>query len=83
MNDIERINALTTNARNTWFVLITALVFVGITLMSTKPTHAAKSRPRPNASPGPMAATMAVEIIGPMMSHIAPLVRATMANGSS
>ena len=34
MNDIERINALTTNARNTWFVLLAALVFVGITLMS-------------------------------------------------
>jgi uncharacterized protein YjbI with pentapeptide repeats len=34
MTDIERINALTTNARNTWFVLLAALVFVGITLMS-------------------------------------------------
>lgn len=34
LTDIERINALTTNARNTWFVLLAALVFVGLTLMS-------------------------------------------------
>ena len=32
----------------------------------TKPTQAAKSRPRSNASPLPTAATIAVEIIGPM-----------------
>ena len=33
---IERINALTVNARNTWFVLLGALVFVGITLMGVE-----------------------------------------------
>ncbi|MEM8975827.1 MAG: pentapeptide repeat-containing protein [Pseudomonadota bacterium] len=36
MTDIERINALTTNARNTWLVLLAALVFVGTTLMSVE-----------------------------------------------
>ncbi len=30
--DIARINALTTNARNTWFALLGVLVFVAITL---------------------------------------------------
>ncbi|MEL7097880.1 MAG: pentapeptide repeat-containing protein [Pseudomonadota bacterium] len=34
--EIARINALTTNARNTWFVLLSALVFVGITLMGVE-----------------------------------------------
>lgn len=32
-NQIDRINALTSNARNTWFVLLGALIFVGLTLM--------------------------------------------------
>lgn len=32
-SEIDRINALTTNARNTWLVLLATLVFVGITLM--------------------------------------------------
>lgn len=32
-DDIARINALTTNSRNTWFVLLGVLVFVGVTLM--------------------------------------------------
>ena len=36
MTDIERINALTTNARNTWFALLAALVFVGITLLGVE-----------------------------------------------
>jgi len=35
-DDIARINALTTNARTTWFVLLGVLVFVGITLMSVQ-----------------------------------------------
>lgn len=34
---IERINALTTNARNTWFALLGALIFVGVTLMQVEP----------------------------------------------
>ena len=34
---VTRINALTTNARNTWFALLAALVFVGVTLLSVKP----------------------------------------------
>ncbi|MGC1497374.1 MAG: pentapeptide repeat-containing protein [Sulfitobacter sp.] len=33
---IERINALTRNARNTWFALLGVLVFVGITLMGVE-----------------------------------------------
>lgn len=33
---IARINALTTNARNTWFALLGVLVFVGITLMGVE-----------------------------------------------
>ncbi len=33
---LDRINALTRNARNTWFGLLGALVFVGITLMSVE-----------------------------------------------
>ena len=33
---LERINALTRNARNTWFGLLGVLVFVGITLMSVE-----------------------------------------------
>lgn len=33
---LDRINALTANARNTWFVLLAALVFVGITLMGVE-----------------------------------------------
>ncbi len=35
-SDIDRINALTSNARNTWFVLLGALVFVGITLLDVE-----------------------------------------------
>lgn len=35
-DDIARINALTTNARNTWFALLGVLVFVGITLMGVE-----------------------------------------------
>ncbi|MBO9408589.1 pentapeptide repeat-containing protein [Shimia sp. R9_1] len=31
---VERINALTQNARSTWFALLSVLLFVGITLMS-------------------------------------------------
>lgn len=34
--EIARINALTNNARNTWFVLLGVLVFVGITLMGVE-----------------------------------------------
>ncbi len=34
---VARINALTTNARNTWFVLLAALIFVGVTLMQVTP----------------------------------------------
>ncbi len=34
---VTRINALTNNARNTWFALLAALVFVGVTLLSVKP----------------------------------------------
>ncbi|MEO0829023.1 MAG: pentapeptide repeat-containing protein, partial [Pseudomonadota bacterium] len=34
--DIARINALTSNARSTWFALLTVLVFVGITLMGVE-----------------------------------------------
>jgi uncharacterized protein YjbI with pentapeptide repeats len=33
---LDRINALTRNARQTWFALLAALVFVGITLMSVE-----------------------------------------------
>lgn len=33
---LERINALTRNARQTWFALLAALVFVGITLMGVE-----------------------------------------------
>lgn len=33
---LDRINALTRNARNTWFALLAALVFVTITLMSVE-----------------------------------------------
>ena len=33
---VARINALTTNARNTWFVLLGVLVFVSITLMGVQ-----------------------------------------------
>ena len=33
---IDRIDALTRNARNTWFTLLAALVFVGITLMGVE-----------------------------------------------
>ncbi|WP_299409534.1 pentapeptide repeat-containing protein [uncultured Roseobacter sp.] len=33
---LNRINALTSNARNTWFALLGALVFVGITLMGVE-----------------------------------------------
>lgn len=33
---VTRINALTTNARNTWFVLLGVLVFVSITLMGVE-----------------------------------------------
>jgi hypothetical protein len=33
---VERINALTRNARATWFTLLAALVFVGITLMGVE-----------------------------------------------
>ncbi|WP_198389276.1 pentapeptide repeat-containing protein [Roseovarius faecimaris] len=35
-DDIARINALTSNARNTWFALLGVLVFVGITLMGVE-----------------------------------------------
>ena len=31
-SEIDRINALTTNARNTWLVLLATLVFVGVIL---------------------------------------------------
>ena len=34
--EITRVNALTSNARNTWFALLGVLVFVGITLMGVK-----------------------------------------------
>lgn len=34
---LDRINALTQNARSTWFTLLAALVFVGITLMGVEP----------------------------------------------
>lgn len=34
--EIDRINALTANARNTWFALLGVLVFVGITLMGVE-----------------------------------------------
>ncbi|MEL6620363.1 MAG: pentapeptide repeat-containing protein [Pseudomonadota bacterium] len=34
---IARINALIQNARNTWFALLAALVFVGVTLLSVEP----------------------------------------------
>lgn len=33
---LDRINALTNNARSTWFALLAALVFVGITLMGVE-----------------------------------------------
>lgn len=33
---VTRINALTTNARNTWFVLLGVLVFVSVTLMGVE-----------------------------------------------
>jgi uncharacterized protein YjbI with pentapeptide repeats len=33
---IARINALTSNARNTWFALLSALLFVGVTLMGVE-----------------------------------------------
>ncbi len=33
---IERIDALTRNARNTWFALLSALLFVGVTLMGVE-----------------------------------------------
>ncbi len=36
MSQIDRINALTSNARSTWFALLGALVFVGITLMGVE-----------------------------------------------
>ncbi|WP_299844657.1 pentapeptide repeat-containing protein [uncultured Roseovarius sp.] len=35
-DEIARINALTTNARNTWLVLLGVLVFVGITMMGVE-----------------------------------------------
>ncbi|WP_306116562.1 MULTISPECIES: pentapeptide repeat-containing protein [unclassified Roseovarius] len=35
-NEIDRINALTSNARKTWFALLGVLVFVGITLMGVE-----------------------------------------------
>ena len=35
-DEISRINALTSNARNTWFALLGVLVFVGITLMGVE-----------------------------------------------
>ena len=35
-DEIARINALTTNARNTWLVMLGVLVFVGITLMGVQ-----------------------------------------------
>ena len=35
-NEIDRINALTSNARNTWFALLGVLVFVGMTLMGVE-----------------------------------------------
>lgn len=35
-SDIDRINALTSNARNTWFALLGVLVFVSITLMGVE-----------------------------------------------
>lgn len=35
-DEITRINALTSNARNTWFALLGVLVFVGITLMGVE-----------------------------------------------
>lgn len=35
-DEIDRINALTSNARNTWFALLGVLVFVGITLMGVE-----------------------------------------------
>lgn len=34
---INRIDAITKNARNTWFALLAALVFVGVTLLSVEP----------------------------------------------
>ena len=33
---IDRIDALTRNARNTWFTLLAALVFVSVTLMGVE-----------------------------------------------
>ncbi|MFL4471427.1 pentapeptide repeat-containing protein [Tateyamaria armeniaca] len=36
-SDIDRINALIQNARTTWFALLAALVFVGVTLLSVEP----------------------------------------------
>ncbi|WP_299674758.1 hypothetical protein [uncultured Roseobacter sp.] len=34
---LKHIHALTTNARNTWFVLLAALIFVGITMLGVRP----------------------------------------------
>lgn len=34
---VTRINALTANSRNTWLVMLAALIFVGVTLMQVKP----------------------------------------------
>lgn len=41
----------------------------------TRPTHAAKSRPRSKASPSPTAATIAVEIIGPIPGTVMTLTQ--------
>ena len=35
-NPVERINALSQNARSTWFALLSALLFVGVTLMGVE-----------------------------------------------
>ena len=35
-DDVSRIDALTRNARTTWFGLLGVLVFVGVTLMSVE-----------------------------------------------
>jgi len=35
-NTIERINALTKNARNTWFAMLAAIAFVGVTLLGVQ-----------------------------------------------
>lgn len=43
--------------------------------LGTKPTQAAKSRPRSNASPCPIAATIAVDIIGPIPGIVITLAQ--------